>query len=76
MANNRTWMVCGACGERIALLKYYPSTQWYLFAEEDDLNDWLERHHHPQLAPSDVIWGPMHFRLEYEMAPAATGEQE
>lgn len=83
VANNRMWMVCDACGERILLCKYYPTTRWYIYHESDKLDSWLESHQHgDDLAPYPspgwhrTMWGPMHFRLEYEMAESESPLQE
>ena len=73
MANNRMQLVCGECGERITLCKYYPNTGWYTFGPtvekpedggESRLTDWLAAHVHGY---EGAMFGPCYFRLVYEV---------
>lgn len=69
MANNRMKLKCNICGEvmKSSLCKYYPSTSWYLFAEKDYLNDFLEEHNHWDSEKVDPSIGNQEFTLEFEM---------
>jgi len=72
VANNRMQLLCGECGERITLCKYYPSTGWYTFGPtfekpydgESRLTDWLAEHAH---AYEGSMFGQCHFRMGYEV---------
>ena len=42
MANNRMWLQIKNQPEKCILLaKYYPSTGWYIFHTEEELNKWF-----------------------------------
>lgn len=42
MANNRMWLqVKNQPEKQILLAKYYPSTGWYIFHTEEELNEWF-----------------------------------
>lgn len=43
MANNRMWLQVKDSIEKILLAKYYPSTGWYIFHTEKELNEWLKK---------------------------------
>jgi hypothetical protein len=78
VANNRLALVCKHCeaqglpDSRHPLLKYYPSTGWYINREPEhlvtfgsDVQTWLDRHEHRELRS---MWG--HFLwIEYETPP-------
>jgi len=67
VANNRMCLVCNACGSMSpTLMKYYPSTDWYLFARPGGTIDmWLEDHMHPEREMIAGI-GPTNFSLAFE----------
>ncbi len=71
MANNRMNLKC-SCGKTFMLAKYYPGPGWYVQegeGEEGDfedlLNAWLEEHYQCS-NDCETMWGPAHFKLEYE----------
>ena len=74
MANNRMYLKC-SCGKTIMLAKYYPGPGWYVQGGEGDidiltkyedlLNEWLDEHTHCDKTDGSM-WGPTHFKLEYE----------
>lgn len=44
MANNRMWLVKKSePDKRILLAKYYPSTGWYMFHDQEKLDDWFDQ---------------------------------
>jgi len=44
MANNRMWLqIKDQPEKKILLAKYYPSTGWYIFHTEKELNEWFEK---------------------------------
>lgn len=43
MANNRMWLQIKDSIEKILLAKYYPSTGWYIFHTEEELNEWFKK---------------------------------
>ena len=43
MANNRMWLQIKGQIEKILLAKYYPSTGWYIFHTEKELNEWFKK---------------------------------
>ena len=51
MANNRMWLQIKNQPKKIILLaKYYPSTGWYIFHTEKELNKWFnENFNEPSL---------------------------
>jgi len=63
MANNRMWLICKQCpGDRFNLVKYYPTTGWYinrpiwgLFWFGPDLNRWLDKHVHRSLFGNEIV---------------------
>ena len=61
MANNRMWLVCKKCKEKVLLMKYYPSTSWYIFHEELT-NDFMEKHLHN----ADKGIGNTKWKLKFE----------
>lgn len=63
MANNRMWLVNDRLGKRVLLAKYYPSTGWYMV---DSAGADLTAADETDNAVSQ--WGPVDWRLEYEMA--------
>ena len=70
MANNRMNLVCQECAEeypypaswkiaRFALVKYYPSTGWYINQDDETtfgpaLNTWLNSHQHGTACGNDI----------------------
>ena len=72
MANNRMNLKC-SCGKTFMLAKYYPSSRWYVQNMEGSwegnfeqaLSDWLEEHSACDKNDGSM-WGPVHFKLEYE----------
>ena len=71
MANNRLWIVCDKCGDRLMIMKYYPTWfddpdpkqwgwAWYLLRE--DYDEWPHQHTHGVTS----FCGPTHFSLEFE----------
>lgn len=68
MANNRVYLSCKECGEKIFLAKYFPSQGWY--NEKDDhakkFEAFLEKHsHHKTLFGLDD--GNVPFELYWEV---------
>lgn len=41
MANNRMYLQIKNQPKKILLAKYYPSTGWYIFHTEKELNEWF-----------------------------------
>ena len=46
MANNRMFIYCGSCKRFLCFAKYYPSSGWYIQAEnlEDEMNEFFDEH--------------------------------
>lgn len=75
MANNRVFLVCRECGEKKAIMKYYPSTKWTTqsmwhhqatLKRLASIEDWLEEHdHNPDL--KGTMWGHEFFDLTFEI---------
>lgn len=42
MANNRMWLQIKNQSKKILLAKYYPSTGWYIYHTEKELNEWFD----------------------------------
>ena len=57
MANNRLWIVCDKCGDRLMIMKYYPT--WF---DDPDPKQWPHQHTHGVTS----FCGPTHFSLEFE----------
>lgn len=64
---------CPTCKKEKLICKYYPTTGWYLWQEEKNINNWFERH--VGCTDHDGMWGPTHFTLTYEQDDP-NGEQE
>jgi len=47
MANNRMWLqIKNRPDKKILLAKYYPSTGWYLFHSQEEINGWFDKNFH------------------------------
>jgi len=69
MANNRMWLnVKGHPEKRILLAKYYPSTGWQIWHDQDTYNDWFNEHINDY-----SMWGKTNvlltFEIEKDLAP-------
>ena len=70
MANNRMFLKC-SCGEEFMIAKYYPASSWYVPSNQgpeefiDALTEWLGKHSECD-EQCCSMWGPTHFKLEYE----------
>jgi len=43
MANNRMWLqIKDQPDKKILLAKYYPSTGWYIFHSQEELDNWFD----------------------------------
>ncbi len=77
MANNRMWFVCTVCDEQMLLMKYYPSTNWYVWTRGmfqglprandrlAEFDGFMAAHTHGA-QDWDINDGPTHFKLRYE----------
>ena len=72
MANNRLRLRCTTCGSLFPVIKYYPSTGWYInrglvgvLRFGPSLNRWLDDHRHAKtLFGTEIV-------TEYEVPPDA-----
>ena len=78
MANNRMYLREKRTGQSILLCKFYPSTRWYLFPTEDNLNKWLEERTEECVREhkADDLFGPTSFELVYEHVEDGRDEPE
>jgi hypothetical protein len=62
MANNRVYIVTKEeHPSRILLAKYYPTTGWYMFHDQEAIDDWLEKY-----CSDGTAYGKTNFELEFE----------
>ena len=71
MANNRMWLqVKDKPEKKVLLAKYYPSTGWYIFHTEKELNEWFKKNFNFEDAPDqdwvDGQWGRVDVELVFE----------
>ena len=78
MSNNRMFIKC-TCGEEAMLCKYYPSSGWYVYDPRvfpegfskrkdpvDKFDEFFEKHDKCN-EDAHPLWGPMHYKITYEM---------
>lgn len=67
MANLRLFLKCKVCKERVYLMKYFPTTGWYIPVEFIELHDSIQKHNECQFDPSveESMFCEL-FTLEYE----------
>lgn len=78
MANNRMYLKHISSGRSILLCKYYPSTKWYIFHKEAELNAFLESttDHALMNRNADALFGPTDFILEFEHEEGGEGTKQ
>jgi len=68
MANNLMLLKNKTSGKSLKLFKYYPMTGWYLCADKERINSFLEEH------SEHLQWGNTDFVLEYEHEEKEPGD--
>ena len=78
MANNRMYIREKRTGEMILLCKFYPTTRWYQFHDEDKLNKWFNDITEKCVFEhaADDLFGPTSFELVYEHVEEGRNEPE
>ena len=68
MANNRMYIRHISSGKEILLCKFYPSTRWYMFHSEEEMNKFF--HDTTEWAVfnrnADDLFGPTDYELIFE----------
>lgn len=55
------WLGCKVCKEMVLLAKYYPSTFWYGYHNDNTVNNFISTHEHEEVHKNEEM-----FELLYE----------
>jgi hypothetical protein len=60
MANNRMYLINTRTNDKILLAKYYPTTGWYFYHSQEEMDGWFDKNRRPE---PDYTFGDQQFQI-------------